>query len=138
MFKNLLENKKNYKKIYSILDGKDHILDFNSFLLNKNLRHFNFRYKFNELNLKIFNVNESLDFTYNMYTEDIAFEDGSISLSKNSIYYKKLKKIMKNLSIEIINQDDFLEKINKSREKAAALINKKSIKVKSNYYSIIF
>ncbi len=126
MFKNLLENKKNYNKIYSILDGRDHILDFNSFSLNKNLRHFNFRYKFNQLNLKIFNVNESLDFTYNMYTEEIIFEDGSISLSKNSIYYKKFQNLMKKLSIEVINQDDFLDKINKSREKAASLINKKS------------
>lgn len=131
MFKNLFENKKNYKRIYSILDGKDHLLDFNSFNFYRNIKNFNFQYNFNELNLKIFNHKESLDLTYNMYTEEISFDFSSLSLSRNSIYYKRLQFIMKKLAIEIIQQDDFFRKVNESRKKAKELFNKKS-----NYYDI--
>lgn len=133
MLKKLLENKRKYKRIYSILNGRDHILDFNSLSVYRNIKNFNFRYKFEELNLKIFNVNESLDFSYNMYSEDIKFEEGSIFLDKNSIYYKKLKNIMKRLSVVIIEQDDFFQKIYKAREKAKHLIDKKS-----GYYNVKF
>lgn len=75
-----------------------------------------FEDNFNDLLLNIKNEKHFINFNYNIYTKEITFANDSINIDKDTIYYKKLKKYMNQLSDRLSDRDDFLSVVNEQRQ----------------------
>lgn len=111
---------KNYLKEY-LENRKKYIIIINNIRIKSNylekLPHINFSYKFNDLILNIKSKKNSIDLNYNIYTEEIIFESFSIEIDKNSIFYKKIQKMLNPIAEKLAERDEFLSSIYKFKNK---------------------
>lgn len=107
-FKNHRENRIKYITILNVVE-------FNLSYFNK-IPTILFSYTYDEFWLNIKNESKFINFNYNIYTREITFENDSISIDKNSMYYKKLQIHMKPLSARLADRDDHITFVNNKRK----------------------